>query len=241
MDPKRRALGRAAPPNGEAPPRPPTPLEHSFWHGFLMGLAPQKAILLLGGVFSDRLPFFLLKKDLFHAKGWATMQALNEILQAVDPLQWIPGGRKRGPIEGGSGAPNALSPAAPSWGSQRSWELLRDILGRYDLRQITPRQFARLLEELRQAQLLSEADWQQLTQILADLTQEGIEPDEPVDLLRFYTKKLQQLQDSLQEDDHPAFAQMGSVLMAVQKRWEWVTRLALLRGSPELAGIDLLG
>jgi hypothetical protein len=125
---------------------------------------------------------------------------------------------------------------------QGQWEVLGKIATRYDVTKITPREFSRLLEELRQAGALSETDRQLLAQILVDLHQEGIDLDETVDLVRFYTKKGEKLQDSLRTKSIPPQArlQLEAALTDLQKRLDWLRRFALLHERPELASLNLL-
>jgi len=121
-------------------------------------------------------------------------------------------------------------------------EVVGKIASRYDVKKITPREFSRLLEELRQAGALSETDRQLLAQILVDLHQEGIDLDETVDLVRWYTKKVEKLQDSLRTRNIPAQdrIQLEAALADLQKRLDWLRRFALVHERPELASLNLL-
>lgn len=159
--------------------------------------------------------------------------ALNSLWNALRPASAEPPGKP---------SPASSESRSQASASGSTTEALRQIALRYDVTQITPRQFARMLEELQKAEVLSEADVQLLGQILFDLSEEGIDLDETVDLVHFYTKRLDRLQDSLEAmgSTEEAFRQMAPVLAGLQKRLDWITRLALLHSAPETAGIHAL-
>ena len=121
-------------------------------------------------------------------------------------------------------------------------DILGKIATRYDVKRITPREFSRLLEELRQAGVLADTDRQLLAQILVELHQEGNDLDETVDLVRWYTKKVEKLQESLQTRSIPAQdrIQLEAALADLQKRLDWLRRFTLLHECPDLASLNLL-
>jgi hypothetical protein len=118
---------------------------------------------------------------------------------------------------------------------------LRAVLARYDVTQITPSQFAQMLEEIRSTGALSDSDLSQLGEVLQDLENESIDEDEQVDLVQFYTDKLDELQDKVEMDgsDEDAFSGVATSLAAVQNRLSWVTRFSLVHADPDAVGIDL--
>jgi len=119
---------------------------------------------------------------------------------------------------------------------------LRKVLARYDVTQITPRQYACMLEELKKTGALAEEELNQLGQVLLELDAEHIDLDEQIDLVKFYTDKLDKLQDRLQEEgsDEAAFAGIATSLAAIQNRLNWLTKFALLHSAPDAAGVNLL-
>ncbi len=119
---------------------------------------------------------------------------------------------------------------------------LRRLAAQYDVTQITPRQYSRLLDGLHKTGALTEAELNQLGQVLLDLEQEGIEMDEELDLLKFYTDRLDKLQDRLDDlgADAEAFQAIAPSLSSIQKRLDWISRLALLHAAPDGAGVNVL-
>ncbi len=158
--------------------------------------------------------------------------ALNSLWNSVRPTAAEPAQTPSG-CEKSASAPTS---------SEKTSEALRRIAAQYDVTQITPRQFARMLEELQQVRDLPEADLQQLGQVLFDLNEEGIDLDETIDLVRFYTKKLDKLQDTLEfrGGTEEAFREIAPTLAGLQKRLDWLSRLALLHAAPESVGVNVL-
>jgi len=171
------------------------------------------------------------------------MLPFTEVLSGAGALKSLWNSVHHAPVEpapaprSSRGESNSQSPV-----SEPVAQALRKIAARYDVTQITPRQFARMLEELQTTQALSETDLQQLGQVLFDLSEEGIDLDETVDLVQFYTKKLDKLQDSLEAmgGTEEAFRQIAPTLAGLQKRLDWISRLALLHSAPEIAGVNLV-
>lgn len=172
------------------------------------------------------------------------MSPFTEVLSGTGVLQSLwnsvrPASTESVPTTTSSPGAESSSKAPPPDAAAKA---LREIAARYDVTKITPRQFGRMLEEMQKARALSEADVQLLGQILFDLSEEGIDLDETVDLIQFYTKKLDKLQDSLEAQGRTeeAFRQIAPVLTGLQKRLDWISRLALLHSAPELAGVNVL-
>lgn len=110
----------------------------------------------------------------------------------------------------------------------------RQILEAYDVTHITPRQFSEMLQRMREAGLISEAEFNELVRIRHDLHEAGIEPDEVVDLLAFYRKRLQRLELWGGEEDQPT---LNAIKLMWQKRLEWLEKVATARqvGASSLA------
>ncbi|MCS7306080.1 MAG: hypothetical protein NZ602_13370 [Thermoguttaceae bacterium] len=158
---------------------------------------------------------------------------------------WITssGNPLRTPIaENGLTVSYGRSVGGESLGSKSANSALVEIAARYDVKKITPREFAQMLQQLQQAGALSETDRQLLLQILVDLHQEGIDPNETIDLVQFYTKKVKKFQDSLQgtNTDPQTRTQLGRMLAEMEKRLDWLRRFALWHTCPDLLSLDLL-
>ena len=171
------------------------------------------------------------------------MSPFTEMLSGTGVLQSLWNSVRPAPTESAPATGTASSGSSSKTpAADAAAQALRQIAAQYDVTRITPRQFAQMLEELQKSRALSETDVQLLGQILFDLSEEGVDLDETVDLVQFYTKKLDKLQDSLeaQGSTEEAFRQIAPVLAGLQKRLDWISRLALLHSAPELAGVNVL-
>jgi hypothetical protein len=124
--------------------------------------------------------------------------------------------------------PDGLNPAAAAE--------LRKALAGFDVTAITPDEFSTLVQRLYKAGAISQEDYQQLAAIRADLHAEGIRPDERVNLVEFYGRKLRRLQSRIDSLD-PAERQQ---LAAVTLRLDWVQKLAAMRQSPQGFGVTVV-
>lgn len=107
---------------------------------------------------------------------------------------------------------------------------LREILSRYDVTDISPRKFSEMLQSLRTAGAITEEQFQDLSAIRTELDLQGFDPDENLDLVRFYTEKLE---DACQADGE---VPVGAA--AVERRLEWLQKFAMMQSVPETAGVD---
>lgn len=119
---------------------------------------------------------------------------------------------------------------------------LRNILARYDVTAITPRQFSAMLDELRTSGALGDQELGRLGQVLSDLNADGVDMDEETDLVKFYGHKLEKLQDQLDEadGDQGASSAVATSLAAIQGRLNWLTKFSLMHAAPDAVGMDLL-
>lgn len=122
--------------------------------------------------------------------------------------------------------------AAPSTGTR---DALRQIVADYDVRNISPRAFSEMLQRLRQAGALPEADFQDLSTIRLDLEHEGVEADQQVNLLEIYARKLNTLRE-----DRDAAAGLQAGQNAVRRRLEWLGRFAQIQTSGDPPGVNTL-
>jgi hypothetical protein len=133
-------------------------------------------------------------------------------------------------------APPAGSAVATESGSQ-----LRDILAQYDVTDISPQSFSDLLERLRQAGLLADKDYQELATIRLDLDCDGIAPQERVNLLEIYVKKLRTAeQDAKEAEGKRGAAAARATSAALRRHVDWLQKLAAIHASPEAATINAL-
>lgn len=122
---------------------------------------------------------------------------------------------------------------------------LTPALAPYDLTHITPTEISAMINRLRQSGAISEQDLRDLGQIRSDLEQAEIGAHEPVNLLEFYKDlvgKLQKRFAAIRDNDPSAASQRALLqqeLTTVQKRQQWVQKLATVRESADHAGVDL--
>ena len=121
--------------------------------------------------------------------------------------------------------PEASGPASP--------ELLRGILADYDVTDITPREFSEMLTELRDAGALSEDDFHELSQIRIDLDRDGIDSDDSIDLVAYYTRKFQQAEKAAPGETG------GTSAENLGRRLAWLQKLATAQSAPDEVGLDL--
>jgi len=102
----------------------------------------------------------------------------------------------------------------------------QEILKSYDVTHITPRQFSEMLQKLRESGVISEEEYLDLTQIRRDLTEAGIEADEPVDLLDFYQKLMRKLQLMLSLASTESIDGIQQTLQRAEKHLEWLEKVS---------------
>ena len=113
---------------------------------------------------------------------------------------------------------------------------LRDIVGRYDLERISPRDFSNLARQLRDAGLISDEEFQQLAAIRVDLELAGVDPDERIDLLDFFRERLTELkqQQAAVEADPDSKRAANPELERLQRHLGWLHQLAAAQSGPAL-------
>lgn len=137
-----------------------------------------------------------------------------------------PRGQAPAAPRGGDTLSGADGSTTPLLGDRTASSVARQILETYDVTHITPRQFSEMLQRMREAGLISEADFNELVKIRNDLNEAGVEPDEVVDLLAFYRKRLQRLELWGGEEDQ---ATLNTIKEMWQKRLEWLEKVATAR------------
>lgn len=119
---------------------------------------------------------------------------------------------------------------------------LGSILVDYDLHQITPKQFTELLDRLQQADVLTPREHQQLGQLRLELDSAGVKSDEPIDLLSFLGRKLEQLKKSLEQaqhsEDDAQVTALEATLKLTQDQSQWLAKLDAARRERPPAGLD---
>lgn len=112
---------------------------------------------------------------------------------------------------------------------------LRQIAARYDLTNISPAELSGMLQELHQAGLLDDKQYHELSMIRLDLDAAGIGADQSINLLDFYGDKLRETSESAGSAPDSAVA---SAVEPVQRRYDWLQKMALLQSAPGAAALD---
>lgn len=165
------------------------------------------------------------------------MQISHLLAGSSDPTSF---GKRNNLVEGVGDVVSAVV-GQESERSPEGTAAFRRIASQYDVTQITPRDFSEMLQKLYRAGALDEQQWQQLSVARLDLDLEKIDPDETVNLVDFYTDKLQQ---RLREEAD-AQGSTGTLpsdrlsLEPVQNLLSWMEKFALIQ-SVDAVGIDAL-
>lgn len=110
-----------------------------------------------------------------------------------------------------------------------------DILARYDLTDITPREFSQLLDELHQSGLLTDEQFRELSEIRKDLASADVLPQEKIDLLDFYRRLLEKADRLASGDVQGATARQ---VADWRRRLDWLEKLAAAQGEIAAASPD---
>lgn len=114
-----------------------------------------------------------------------------------------------------------------------------DILARYDLTDITPREFSLLLDELHQSGLLTDEQFRELSEIRKDLASADVLPQEKIDLLDFYRRLLEKAERLASGD---AQGETARQVADWRRRLDWLEKLAaaqreIAAASPDSEGV----
>lgn len=125
--------------------------------------------------------------------------------------------------------------------STASLSRLHEILARYDVTDISPQAFSEMLEKLRQAGLLSPNDLQELGQIRIDLKREGIRPDERINLVQWYAKRLKAIQEQSEElEQKLGPSGLQALEASIRCRLEWLEKFLAIHRAPDAAMVNTL-
>lgn len=122
----------------------------------------------------------------------------------------------------------------------------RQILSKYNVSDITPREFSQLIHDLSASGAINDSELQELTSIRFDLDKSGYDADEKVDLVNLFGARLKQLQESSKDagtgvetsDQTPERRQAN--LDASQKQLEWLQKFATLHAESSSESLNTL-
>jgi hypothetical protein len=101
---------------------------------------------------------------------------------------------------------------------------MREILSKYDMTDITPNDFSKLIQQMSQKGAISQKDAQELSSIRVDLENAGVNSDESVNLLEFYQKQIAKVQAAAAQSPNPGAAK--ATIDALVGRLNWLQKFA---------------
>jgi len=114
--------------------------------------------------------------------------------------------------------------------------LLSEILSQYDVTEITPTDFSSMVQNLFEIGAITTEELQQLAVVGHDLDVEGIDPDESINLIEFYTDKIEKIQREREGEDGKALPHQQ--IAALLSRLDWIEKFALIQSAPDAIGLD---
>ncbi len=114
--------------------------------------------------------------------------------------------------------------------SPQAHDKLRDILARYDVTNISARDFSELIAELKQSGAITDADQEELALVRLELDRSGVDPDELIDLQQFLEKKLQSQERDLQRQEEKQGVPLdrAAALQSTLRQLDWISKFALI-------------
>ncbi len=161
------------------------------------------------------------------------MQISNIISNLADPATW--GKNNEASPATGENALKSVQVQAQSNLSTR--KASTEILRKYNVTCISPDDFSQMIQKLYQAGALSEKDYQELSAVRGDLEKKGVEANEPINLLEFYSDKVSKAQKELGDTLDEAAGQQR--LGPDMRRLDWLQKFAMIQANPDSAGLDV--
>jgi len=125
----------------------------------------------------------------------------------------------------------ASQTAAPS-----STSAMRDILSHYDMTDISPSDFSKMVQQMSDKGAISQQDMQQLSAIRVDLENAGVNPDESVNLLQFYQQQIAKVQSAAAQSPNAGAAQ--PTIDALVGRLTWLQKFAAMGQQGGQSGVN---
>lgn len=120
----------------------------------------------------------------------------------------------------------------------KSSDAARDIISRYDVHQITPRDLANLLHELSDAGAIDDRQLRDLAALRLELDRQHADADEPIDLRDWVAQQLKDVESELSRVDlNPDRGGRQEQLARrdqLRSQLEWVDRLAIVQNGDQV-------
>jgi hypothetical protein len=113
---------------------------------------------------------------------------------------------------------------------------MRDIMKRYDVTDITPEDYTRMITKLHDANAISDQEFQELSSIRTELESQGVAADQTVNLVQLYGDGVRKAQ---QQAGNQLDAASRQKLAPSMRKLDWLQKFALIHANPDAAGIDL--
>jgi hypothetical protein len=165
--------------------------------------------------------------------GCTTMQISNVLSTLADPTTL--GKKSETAVQAGSNVLKSLETQNQS--NLNTNKAMADVLRKYDVTKISPEQFSQMIQKLYQSGTLSEKDYQELSSIRIDLENAGVEPDESINMLDFYTNKITKAQKELGAGIEDPVKQKS--LTPDLHRLDWLQKFATVQANPDAVGLNL--
>ncbi len=156
------------------------------------------------------------------------------LLAGLRDTLWQPAQGTIGPRTAEATAGQTPGPVA----SQDAVAALRDVLARYDVTDITPAEFTEMAYRLHEAGAITQTELQELAAVRLELEQAGIDADESIDLLEFYSARVAKAERRTAGSADPEAA--SAELAPLRQRLEWIEKLAVLHDTAGELGLDTL-
>jgi hypothetical protein len=125
---------------------------------------------------------------------------------------------------------------AASQSTAASRTAMNDILKRYDVTDISPEDFSKMLAKLHDAGAITDDEFKELSTIRTDLESRGVPSDQSVNLVQLYGDQLKKAQREMGDKPDPALLEK---LAPAMHKLDWLQKFALIHSNPDAAGIDM--
>jgi len=161
------------------------------------------------------------------------MQISNVVSGLADPTTW--GKKSEAAVQTATSALKSIEPQSQT--NPAANKASAEILRQYDITNISPEAFSQMIQKLYKAGTLSEKDYQELSAVRMDLEQAGVEPDEAINMLEFYSDRVSKAQKELGTTLDEAAQQQR--LGPDMHRLDWMQKFAMIQANPDAVGLDM--
>jgi hypothetical protein len=113
---------------------------------------------------------------------------------------------------------------------------MREVVSHYDMTDITPTDFSKLIQQLSDKGAISPKDVQELSSVRVDLENAGVSPDESVNLLDFYQQRIAKVSENAAQSPDGAAAKPS--IDALVGRLSLLQKFAAVRQQGASTGVN---